>query len=68
MLAMIGAFLGLEGSVLTMMVGAICGAVSGVIYVRVARRDMSTYELPFGSFLGFAALAVMFLGDPALRG
>jgi len=67
MLAMIGAFLGLEGSVLTMMVGAICGAVSGLVYTKVAGRDMATYELPFGSFLGFAALVVAFAGDPALR-
>jgi prepilin signal peptidase PulO-like enzyme (type II secretory pathway) len=28
---------------------------------------MATYELPFGSFLGFAALVVAFAGDPALR-
>ena len=66
MLAMMGAFLGLGGSFLALMAGAMLGAVTGLIFIRLTRRDMSSYELPFGSFLGVAALAVAFLTDPAL--
>lgn len=67
MLAMIGAFLGLEGSLLTMMLGSVMGAISGVIFIKATGREMSSYELPFGAFLGAGALIVAFLGDPALR-
>lgn len=66
MLAMIGAFLGVERTFLTIMLGSLLGAVSGLIYIKVTDRDLATYELPFGSFLGVAALAIAFLTDPAL--
>jgi len=67
MLAMIGAFVGLEASLMTIMLGSILGAIAGIAFIRATGRDMSSYELPFGSFLGFAALVVAFLGEPALR-
>jgi leader peptidase (prepilin peptidase)/N-methyltransferase len=67
MLAMTGAFLGLEGSFLIIMIGSLLGAVSGLVFIKATGRDMSSYELPFGSFLGVAALAIAFLTDPALH-
>jgi len=36
----------------------VVGLVCGVAYVLWTKREMATYELPFGSFLGLAALAV----------
>jgi leader peptidase (prepilin peptidase) / N-methyltransferase len=60
MMAMVGAFVGPEGALLTLMLGAILGSVIGLLYIWVA-RESSTYELPFGSFLGFAAIVVAFL-------
>lgn len=57
MLLMIGAFLGMAGSLLSMFAGSVVGAVAGLVYIAVARKDM-TYELPFGTFLGLAALLV----------
>jgi len=64
MVAMIGAFFGLQGILLTLMAGSVLGALAGVAYILIARRDAATYELPYGSFIGIAALAIAFLGNP----
>jgi leader peptidase (prepilin peptidase) / N-methyltransferase len=58
MIAMIGAFLGLEPALMTLIAGSLLGSLVGVGYILVTRKDASTYELPFGSFLGLAALGV----------
>lgn len=58
MIAMIGAFLGLQWALLTLIGASLLGSLGGLIYIYIARKDASTYELPFGSFLGTAALAV----------
>ena len=63
MIAMIGSFLGLRLALLTLMLASLLGAVVGLIYVLVTRKDASTYELPFGSFLGLAALIVGLVGQ-----
>lgn len=63
MIAMIGAFLGLEGVLLTLIVGSTAGAVLGLAYILFTRQDAAKYELPFGSFLGAAAIAVAFYGE-----
>ena len=60
MIAMIGAFLGLEGALPTLIIGSLLGSVVGVGYALIVRKDWQTMELPFGSFLGVAALAVAF--------
>jgi leader peptidase (prepilin peptidase) / N-methyltransferase len=61
MAAMIGAFLGLQGALLALILGSLLGSVLGLIYIFAARKDASTYELPFGTFLGAAALAFALL-------
>ncbi|MGD0015739.1 MAG: prepilin peptidase [Bryobacteraceae bacterium] len=66
MVAMVGAFTGLAGAGLTVMIGSLLGTVIGLIYVYATGKNVRTYELPFGAFLGAAALAVPFL-LPALR-
>jgi leader peptidase (prepilin peptidase)/N-methyltransferase len=58
MVAMIGAFLGLQGALLTVVAGSLLGSVLGLLYIFASRKKASTYELPFGAFLGAAALAV----------
>ncbi len=58
MVALIGAFLGLQGVMLTLVIGCTLGAVSGLAYVLLTKKDMATYELPLGTFLGVAALGV----------
>jgi leader peptidase (prepilin peptidase) / N-methyltransferase len=62
MLAMIGAFLGLSATLMTLIVGCVVGAVGGGIYAFATRKKASTYELPFGSFLGFAAMGIAVYG------
>lgn len=58
MIATIGAFLGLGGALLSLALGAIVGALAGIIWIVASRKDVATYPLPFGAFLGAAALAV----------
>jgi leader peptidase (prepilin peptidase) / N-methyltransferase len=67
MVAMIGAFLGLEGALLTLIVGSLLGAIVGLCYIWFTGKDASTYELPFGTFLGAAALVVGFFGEVFLN-
>ena len=59
LLAMIGAFLGWKPVVLTMLIGAIVGALVGatLITLKVLRRDQ---YLPFGPFLALGAIVSMF--------
>ena len=63
MVAMIGAFLGLEASLLALIVASLLGALIGLCYIWFTGKDASTYELPFGSFLGIGALGVGFVLD-----
>jgi leader peptidase (prepilin peptidase)/N-methyltransferase len=53
---MIGAFLGIQGALLTIVAGSVAGSIVGLIFVKVTGKDAATYPLPFGSFLGAAAL------------
>ena len=67
MIFMIGAFLGLPAALLTLIGASLVGAVGGLLYIKLTDQDASTYELPFGSFLGVAALAVAAYGEVFLR-
>jgi leader peptidase (prepilin peptidase)/N-methyltransferase len=67
MLAMAGAFLGLQATILTIVIGSMLGAVSGLLYIRLTSKDAASYQLPFGTFLAAAALLVAAEG-PLLMG
>jgi len=92
MMAMVGAFLGVRGAFLTILVGTLLGSVVGILTVvvlylfgwqrrlaeRASRRGLGTvsalrwtiasqYQLPLGTFLGIAALAVVYLSGPVGR-
>ncbi|HYP05865.1 MAG TPA: prepilin peptidase [Bryobacteraceae bacterium] len=58
MVGMIGAFLGLGPALLTVVMGSVMGSVVGLLFIFLTRKDAHTYELPFGSFLGLAAMLV----------
>ena len=58
MLAMVGAFLGIQGALLTIGVGALAGTIIGLAFIKLTGKDPSSYPLPLGSFLGAAALLV----------
>jgi prepilin signal peptidase PulO-like enzyme (type II secretory pathway) len=58
MIAMLGAFLGLEEALLILCVAGFVGSLGGVIYIVATKKDWTTYELPYGSFIGAAGLAI----------
>jgi leader peptidase (prepilin peptidase) / N-methyltransferase len=62
MVACIGAFLGPGPALLTVILGSVLGSLAGIAYIWLSGKDASTYELPFGSFLGIAALALALAG------
>jgi len=62
LMLLIGAFLGLRGALLTLIVGSLFGSLLGYAYIRITRQDPATYELPFGTFLGFAGIFVSLAG------
>jgi leader peptidase (prepilin peptidase)/N-methyltransferase len=92
MMAMVGAFLGIRGAFLTILLGTLLGTVVGItmiviLYVagwhknlaeRASRRGLGTlkalrwtiasqYQLPLGTFLGIAALLVVYFGPTMLQ-
>jgi leader peptidase (prepilin peptidase) / N-methyltransferase len=66
MMLMAGAFLGAKRTLLTIFAGSVLGSVLGLVFI-LTRRKRSDYELPFGSFLGMAALLVVFFGTPVVN-
>ncbi len=62
--AMLGAFLGLEGMVLTVLLASFLGAAFG-LSLMLMRRGGGATALPFGSFLAPAAVAALIWG-PAI--
>jgi leader peptidase (prepilin peptidase) / N-methyltransferase len=62
LLALTGAFLGLGGAFMALFCGSVAGSILGYGYVKITGKDVSSYELPFGSFLAAAALAMAMSG------
>ncbi len=65
MMAMAGAFLGLQRAMLTILLGSLLGSLIGAAVI-VFRRKGRDFELPFGTFLGAGAMLVVFFGSPTL--
>jgi leader peptidase (prepilin peptidase)/N-methyltransferase len=63
MLAMVGAFLGIRGALLTIVLGAGAGSGVGLAFIKATGKDAASYPLPFGSFLGAAALVAAIEGQ-----
>ncbi len=63
--AMLGAFLGWQPMLLTILIATVAGTVVGLGAVALRGRDMR-HALPLGTFLGAAGIAVVFFGDPIL--
>jgi leader peptidase (prepilin peptidase) / N-methyltransferase len=66
MMLMAGAFLGVKRTMLTIFTGSVLGSLLGMAFILV-RRKGSDYELPFGTFLGMAAVLVVFFGTPVVN-
>ena len=65
MIALVGAFYGLQGALLTLILGSLAGSVFGLLFIALTKKDSKTYELPFGSFLGIAAIIPPFVFSEA---
>jgi leader peptidase (prepilin peptidase)/N-methyltransferase len=66
MMLMAGAFLGAKRTLLTIFTGSVLGSVLGLLFILARKKD-SQYELPFGTFLGLAAVLVVFFGTPVIN-
>lgn len=66
MMLLIGAFLGSKLTLLTILAGSVLGSIIGIAFIYASRKG-SDYELPFGTFLGIAAVLVMFFGTPVVQ-
>lgn len=66
LLAMIGAFLGWRGVLVTLVLGSFTGALIG-IGLMAARGADSRVPIPFGPFLALGALCALFFGDALIQ-
>ena len=66
LLAMIGAFLGWEGALLSLFIGSLAGSVIGVA-LMVFRGADGRLALPFGPFLAIGAYGTLFWGPQLLE-
>jgi len=61
MIAMIGAFLGIGGVLVSLVVGTLLGSVVGLLAIARGRGTLAA-KLPFGVFLALGGLAALFAG------
>lgn len=65
MMLMVGAFLGWQLTLLTIFVGSLLGSVIGILLIGLRGRSMKT-QIPFGVFLGPAAIIALLIGQPLI--
>jgi len=66
MMLFVGAYLGWQGALLTMVLASFSGALVGVFLIFFRKKDMQ-HALPFGSFLAPAAFVALVWGDRIAR-
>ncbi len=62
LLAMIGAFLGLQGAIGTLLASSVIGSIVGLSLMFIQKKDLKM-AIPFGPFLAIGALIMLFWGD-----
>jgi leader peptidase (prepilin peptidase)/N-methyltransferase len=62
MLALVGAFLGWPGVLVTLFFGAFTGSIVGLALMRFGSLDMRS-KMPFGVFLSLGGLVALFFGE-----
>jgi len=65
MLAMIGAFIGWQLTIVTLMMASVAGSVVGLLLIAARKGDMK-YALPFGTFLAMGAALAATVGPGLL--
>jgi len=63
MMGMVGAFLGWRSVLVTLFLGSLFGSLVGLVLMVARGKDLKT-ALPFGTFLGVAAVATLYTGPP----
>jgi leader peptidase (prepilin peptidase)/N-methyltransferase len=66
LLAMIGAFLGWQGVLVTLLLGSFTGALSGVTLMVIRGAD-TRLPIPFGPFLALGAVCALFFGEGLIQ-
>ena len=64
MLATTGAFMGLHGTLQTLVLASLAGSVIGLVYIKLTKQDYSSYQLPLGTFLGATAIVIALFQGP----
>lgn len=62
LMGMLGSFLGWQGALLTIMLGAMAGTVIGVALILLKKHEAQQH-IPFGPFLAVGALVALFFGE-----
>jgi len=65
-MAMIGAFLGMPLTLLTILLASVLGSLVGGVLMIFGGKERS-YEWPFGTFLAFAGIAALLYGDSLIQ-
>jgi leader peptidase (prepilin peptidase)/N-methyltransferase len=65
MAAMIGAFLGWQGTLLAVFIASLAGSLVGLALIVFEGRGFQ-HKLPLGTFLSFGAILTLVTGDPLL--
>ncbi|MFV1996052.1 MAG: A24 family peptidase, partial [Verrucomicrobiales bacterium] len=65
-MAMIGAFLGWQAVIFTILAGSVTGALVG-IFARITGKQEWSSRIPFGPFLALGAVVWMFYGWDLVR-
>ena len=65
MLAMVGAFIGWQLTIVTLMMASVAGSIVGVILIALRKGNMK-YALPFGTFLAMGAALAATVGQELL--
>jgi leader peptidase (prepilin peptidase)/N-methyltransferase len=66
MMAMIGAFLGWQLSLVTLVLASLAGSLLGLGLIAAGRAEMST-KLPFGTFLALGCAGAATVGQPLIN-
>jgi leader peptidase (prepilin peptidase)/N-methyltransferase len=65
-MAAIGAFIGWQGALFSLMASSIIGAVVGLVLIVLHRREWSS-KMPYGPYIALAALVWLFEGEKLFR-
>jgi leader peptidase (prepilin peptidase) / N-methyltransferase len=66
LLAMIGAFIGWKGVLVTIFIASASGTIVGILLMLIAHKNIK-YAVPFGPFLAIGAVIYVFIGSELIH-